>query len=118
MACFYVKEKDATKPYYRAVYLLRRTVKDLTNGISDKFSIDPTRVTRVTHINSKGLQIIVDEDVVREVPEGQDMIVEFAPIKTEETMKAAPDSLPTVIVDGELSAEITVSDPLEMWLNY
>lgn len=118
VACFYVKEKNTAKPYYRAVYLLRRTVKDLTNKISEKFSIDPTRVTRVTHINSKGLQIVVDEDVVREVPEGQDMIVEFAPVKTEETINYLTDSLPTTMVDGDLPAETIVSDPLEMWLNY
>ena len=77
VACFYVRQKDATKDYYRAVYLLQRTVRDLVNGISRKFDIDPHRVTQVTHINSKGLHIVVDEDVVREVPEGQDMLVEF-----------------------------------------
>src|SRR6201999_343878 len=28
VACFYVRQKDAAKEYYRAVYLMRRTVKD------------------------------------------------------------------------------------------
>lgn len=57
---------------------MQRTVKDLVNGISEKFQIDPMRITQVMYINSKGLQIVIDEDVVRELPEGQDMIVEFA----------------------------------------
>ena len=40
MACFYVREDNGPKQYYRAVYLLSRTVKDLVNGIADKFDID------------------------------------------------------------------------------
>lgn len=114
-----MKEMNATKPYYRAVYLLRRTVKDLVNGISNKFNIDPNRVTRITHVNSKGLHIVVDEDVVRELPEGQDMVVEFAPVKTDESEKHGSDLQPTTIVDGDFPPpDTTISDPLEMWLNY
>lgn len=109
----------SAKPYYRAVYLVRRTVRDLINGISEKFGIDPNRVTQVTHINAKGLRIVVDEDVVREVPEGQDMIVEFAPVMMEHPDKQEHDTDPLILVDGELpSLNTTISDPLEMWLNY
>jgi hypothetical protein len=100
---------------------MQRTVKDLVNGISDKFQIDPARVTQVTHINSRGLQIIVDEDVVRELPEGQDMIVEFAstqidqPVKNELVNPASTEA----IVDNELGIfDAAICDPLEMWLNY
>jgi len=121
VACFYVRAKHATKDYYRAIYLMQRTVKDLVNGISDKFRIDPARVTRVTHINSRGLQIVVDEDVVRELPEGQDMIVEFAstqidqPVKNELVNPASTEA----IVDNELGIfDAAICDPLEMWLNY
>jgi hypothetical protein len=121
VACFYVRSKHATKDYYRAIYLMQRTVKDLVNGISDKFQIDPTRVTQVTHINSRGLQIVVDEDVVRELPEGQDMIVEFASTQNDHTIKNElmhPAST-EVMIDSELGIfDTAISDPLEMWLNY
>jgi hypothetical protein len=100
---------------------MQRTVKDLVNGISDKFQIDPARVTQVTHINSRGLQIVVDEDVVRELPEGQDMIVEFAstqidlPAKNELANPASTEGM----MDNELGIfDAAISDPLEMWLNY
>lgn len=100
---------------------MQRTVKDLVNKISEKFQIDPTRITQVTHIDSRGLQIVVDEDVVRELPEGQDMIVEFSstqndhPIKNKLMHPASTD----VIIDNELGIfDTTISDPLEMWLNY
>ncbi|KAL6252474.1 hypothetical protein RBB50_000193 [Rhinocladiella similis] len=121
VACFYVRQKDAAKEFYRAVYLLRRTVKDLINGISEKFNIDPHRVTQVTHINSRGLHIIVDEDVVRELAEGQDMVVEFAAAQAELSLKqefVAPSST-EVVVDGDIGpTDTSILDPLEMWLNY
>lgn len=121
MACFYVRQKDSSKEYYRAIYLMQRSVKDLINTISEKFHIDPHRVTQVTHVNARGLQIIVDEDVVRELPEGQDMIVEFAPLQSEVPVKpefVAPAAT-QVMVDGDIApTEMVISDPLEMWLNY
>jgi hypothetical protein len=121
VACFYVRQKDATKVYYRAVYLMNRTVKDLINSISSKFQIDPQRVTQVTHINSRGLHIVVDEDVVRELPEGQDMVVEFTPLETDQPVKHefTNTEAAEVMVDSILSStEQLVADPLEMWLNY
>ena len=98
---------------------MQRTVKDLVRGISDKFQIDPTRVTQVTHIDSRGLRIVVDEDVVRELPEGQDMIVEFAPTHAEAGPK--PEFAPCTedLVDGDFGlSDPSTLDPLEMWLNY
>ena len=119
VACFYVRQKDAAKEYYRAVYLMERTVRDLISSISTKFQIDPQRVTQVTHINSRGLHIIVDEDVVREVPEGQDMVVEFTTLDTEHPVKH--EFLPTMVTAADNDFPTTdsfISDPLEMWLNY
>ena len=118
VACFYIKDKSADKPYYRAIYLFKRTVHDLVNGISEKFGIDPGRVTQVTHINQKGLHIIVDEDVVREVPEGQDMVVEFAPLRTDFPQKQQSDIQIKIVDNDADSLEPTMLDPLEMWLNY
>jgi len=121
VACFYVREDNGPKQYYRAVYLLSRTVKDLVNGIADKFDIDANRVTRVTHVNARGLHIIIDEDVVRELPEGQDMVVEFAPFQAEDSIKHDfGQSISTdVLLDGDFPhPDTTTSDLLEMWLNY
>jgi chorismate mutase len=100
---------------------MQRTVKDLIDGIAEKFQIDPTRITQVTHINSRGLQIVVDEDVVRELPEGQDMIVEFSSTNNSDPAKNELTHLGSagVIANNELGIfDMTVSDPLEMWLNY
>lgn len=85
IACFYVLIKVTgaapENDYYRAVYLMERTVKDLINSIAIKCQIDGTRVSRTIRVNPKGLQIMVDDEVVRELPEGQDMAVEFSEIE-------------------------------------
>ena len=46
--------------------------------ISAKQNIDPRSIARVFHMNRNGLSIIVDDDIVRELPEGQDMEVEIS----------------------------------------
>ena len=84
VACFYVLIKvPGTAPeddFYRAVYLMERTVKDLIRSIAIKCEVDPDSVMRTFQINSQGLKVMVDNDVVRELPEGQAMVVEFANI--------------------------------------
>ncbi|KAH0553238.1 hypothetical protein GP486_006600 [Trichoglossum hirsutum] len=87
VACIYIvpakSEKSSKVQYYRAVYLMERTAQDLTSSIAMKFGIDPASVSRATHVNSKGLNIVIDDDVVREIPEGQDMRVEITETKLE-----------------------------------
>lgn len=121
VACFYVRHRDSREPYHRAVYIMQRTVKDLVHSISHKFGVEASTVLRVTHINQKGLQIVVDEDVVRELPEGQDMIVEFSPANQDFHLKAElPEAIDTqAMVDGDLgSIHPHDHDGLEMWLNF
>ncbi len=97
---------------------MQRTVRDLVNAISEKFQVDPTCVMRVTHLNSRGLQIIVDEEVVRELPEEQDMIVEFSKIHHEQPVKSETTGA-EIMVDGDVGLiDNMYTDGLEMWLNY
>jgi hypothetical protein len=81
IACFYVRfsgNEENPQDYYRAIYLTERTVQDLMKQISRKQQIDPVRIVSVKHVNEKGMQIMVDDDVVRELPEGQDMVVDIS----------------------------------------
>lgn len=93
IACFYVLIKisgqHSEDDCYRAVYLMERSVRDLINSIAKKCGVEPAQVTRTVRINPKGLKIMVDDEVVRELPEGQDMIVEFSEV---EAVKAEPGS--------------------------
>lgn len=93
IACFYVLIKiSGSNPEddcYRAVYLMERSVRDLINSIAKKCGVEPAQVTRTLRINPKGLKIMVDDEVVRELPEGQDMILEFTEVNA---VKAEPTS--------------------------
>ena len=80
-ACFYVliriRGDTPDDDCYRAVYLMERTVKDLIASIAIKCGIQPDLIHRTIRINPKGLKIVVDNDVVQGMSEGQDMTVEF-----------------------------------------
>lgn len=60
--------------------------------ISEKGHLDPARIVRILHVNKNGLRIMVDDDVVRELPEGQDMIVNVSesPTPSEDNSNWAP----------------------------
>ena len=92
IACFYILVKvSGSSPdndYYRAVYLMERTLTDLITNIAIKCQVESTKITRTLRVNPKGLKIMVDDEVVRELPEGQDMTVEFCPIVSEPTSQS------------------------------
>lgn len=84
VACFYILNKtatDASMPqYHHAVYLMYRTLKELTERVAAKWDFDASRVLRTVHVLQSGLEVLVDEDVVRELREGQDMTLEIEEI--------------------------------------
>ena len=94
IACFYVLIKvPGIAPednYYKAVYLMERTVEGLVTKIAMKCGQESAQIIRTLRINSKGLKIVVDDEVVRELPEGQDMIVDFADVVPTAGLKQEP----------------------------
>lgn len=122
VACFYVQPRFVGRPpednYYRAVYLMQRTLKDLVNGIAMKCKLEPTKVVRTIRINAKGLAIALDDGDVQEISEGQDMTAEFQEIHADSPMKREWDSGPTdVQVDGDVGAiETTTTSGYELRL--
>ncbi|KAF2869004.1 CP2 transcription factor-domain-containing protein [Massariosphaeria phaeospora] len=110
VACFFVQPRIAGRQpddnYFRAVYLMERTVKSLVSGIARKINIEPTMVTRTIRINQKGNQILMDDDAVQHMHEQQDMSAEFYEVTPQlPPMKREWDAGPTDIqVDGDLGA--------------
>jgi hypothetical protein len=76
--------------YHRAVYLQTRTSSCLATSIASKCGIDPSAVLRTVHLNSRGLTILVDDEFVREMPEGQDMKVQATEIREESPFASPP----------------------------
>ncbi|KAJ4348433.1 uncharacterized protein N0V89_009807 [Didymosphaeria variabile] len=109
VACFFVQPRIAGKQpddnYFRAVYLMERTLKELVAGIARKINIEPTKVTRTIRVNQKGLQILLDDAGVQAIPEQQDMAAEFQEIiPPAQPMRREWDAGPTDIqVDGDIS---------------
>lgn len=91
--------------YFRAVYLMERTLKELVTGIARKMNIEPTKVTRTIRVNQKGLQILLDDDAVQAIPEQQDMTAEFQEtLPPPQPVKREWDAGPTDIqVDGDIN---------------
>ena len=116
-ASFYVLIKTPTNGpgdgHYRAIYLMQRTVGDLISNIASKCDVDPARIKTSLHINDKGLKILVDEELVREIPEGQDMVVEFNETEAEYQVK---EELGTSASNDSDLIVSTRSNPLEMRL--
>ena len=82
---------------------MQRTLKDLVNGIAVKSGVEPSKILRTLRVNAKGLTIVIDDETVIQLPEGQDMIVEFHESKPQSPNKREWDAGPTDIqVDGDL----------------
>lgn len=122
IACFYVLIKvpgeNTGEDYYRAVYLMERTVKDLITSIAMKCGVDPTHVTRTLRINPRGLKIMVDDEVVRELPEGQDMVVEFVEVSTSAGFKQEAGSGASTPKASQTPTNSASNGVLEMRLSF
>lgn len=104
VACFYIYHsvnESSSDRYYRTIYLRERTAQDLTQRISEKCGVDASKIARMLHTNQAGLEILVDDDFVQQMAEGQDMIVKI-------------EELP--LKDG--SAGSLPRAPLGIWLEY
>jgi hypothetical protein len=88
---------------------MQRNLADLVNGIATKSGVEPSKVLRTIRINTKGLSILMDDETVVELPEGQDMVAEFRRMRPPSPMKREWNSGPTDIqVDGDSEVIHTV----------
>ncbi|PHH85826.1 hypothetical protein CDD83_11127 [Cordyceps sp. RAO-2017] len=80
VACFYVlyraREKPENQTCHRAIYLMKRTLEELNGRIASKWGLEAPRILRTVQVVRGGLEVEMDDDVVRELKEGQDMRLE------------------------------------------
>ena len=69
VACFYVQPTNTDR--YSPIYLFERTALELTQKLATALSIDATTVVRTVWLCDKGFKIMVDDDVVVNMKEGQ-----------------------------------------------
>jgi hypothetical protein len=79
-----------TREYHKAVYLARRTMGEFVGRVCAKLGLDAARVVRAAHVIDDGrLKVEMDEDVIRELAEGQDMILEVVEVAMKKDATAA-----------------------------
>ncbi|EZF11274.1 hypothetical protein H112_07622 [Trichophyton rubrum D6] len=85
--CFYVKasqnDDEKTANYHHAIYIQQRNSQEFVEALARKWKLDPANVIRTIQVRDDGLSVIVDDDVVRELPEGKDMVAEFLQLREE-----------------------------------
>jgi hypothetical protein len=59
---------------------MQRTLKDFTNAIAAKWNIEPTKIIRTLHVLDRGLEVVIEDDVIQELAEGQDIIMEIVEV--------------------------------------
>ena len=103
VACFYVllrdQEPQAKPQYHRAVYLMQRTLKDFTSSIAGKWNLEPTKILRTLRILESGLEVEFDDDVIRELAEGQDFIMNV--VEVQNPVKREWEMSMDVVVDSD-----------------
>ena len=95
--------KMADDKFYRAVYLMQRSLRDFVAGVTAKSDLDPSQIVRAVHVNQTGLNILFDDEMVRELPEGQDMTVEFHALQPRSSAKREWDAGPT---DSQIDGDV------------
>ncbi|KAK9847922.1 hypothetical protein MYU51_017385 [Penicillium brevicompactum] len=85
VACFYLrfhKSNAQQDGYHTAVYLAERTAQELMVKICEKRQISQAHRVQLFQIRSNGMKVIIDDEAVQRIPDGQDMTAEVgeAPI--------------------------------------
>ncbi|KAJ3559066.1 hypothetical protein NPX13_g9591 [Xylaria arbuscula] len=87
IAVFYIKKKPTlqseTSDLHKAVYLSERTLSNFVSRVLAKWNLDATRFTRAVRILEGDLVIEMDNDVIRELSEGQAMTLEVAEVQVD-----------------------------------
>lgn len=87
VACFYVArqnpEQAGSREIHRAIYLMQRSLKEFVARIAAKWRFDGAKVLRTVHVLERGLEVEMDDDVIRELGEGQDMTLEIHEIPSD-----------------------------------
>ncbi|CAI7678062.1 unnamed protein product [Penicillium pancosmium] len=106
-ACFYIRistNYQSPSEHYRAIYPKSRTVQDLKSKILEKSSSKTSlEISSILHINDAGLKIVVDDEFVHEMAEGQSMTVRIV-------------ETPAPCLDASNVSGNTVQH--ELWLEY
>ncbi|KAK3985602.1 CP2 transcription factor-domain-containing protein [Cladorrhinum sp. PSN332] len=106
VACFYVARVSPNgQELYKAVYLMQRSVPEFVGRLSSKYRFDASRVSRIVRSVRDGVDVEVDDDVIRELREGQDMMMEIAEVSGGAKHSLKREREWEMAVDGDADGE-------------
>lgn len=89
VACVYVLRRSidtavngagGSRELHRAVYLMKKSLQEFVAQIAAKWNLDPSKVARTVRMLPQGLEVVMDDDAVAELPEGQDMVLDVSEV--------------------------------------
>ncbi|KAJ5924295.1 hypothetical protein N7466_008482 [Penicillium verhagenii] len=100
--CFYLRFKQSGIPqddYHTAVYLVEPTVDELIEKIAQKQKFNRDQRVQLFHAKPNGMKVMIDNDVVKRIPDGQDMVAEVSDLEESNKIASATGggSLPAAI---------------------
>jgi hypothetical protein len=87
VACFYIQIKQGGKAlssHHHAIYLVNRTALDLKEQLARMAHVDLSLITHIFWETSRGLKVVVDDNLVQHLPEAQIMIADIRVISHKE----------------------------------
>ncbi|KAJ5793322.1 uncharacterized protein N7503_009300 [Penicillium pulvis] len=84
--------------YHTAVYLTEPTANELVDKISQKQNFNRDHRVHLFHLKPNGMKIMIDDDVVERIPNGQDMTAEVSELEGSNDTDTNRDSVPTIDV--------------------
>ena len=87
VACFYIqafsREAASHNELYTATYLSEPTASVLTICIAVAASVDQAQIVRTIWRSATGINVIVNDDIVANVPKGHDMQIAITNIRSD-----------------------------------
>ncbi|KAJ6093523.1 hypothetical protein N7486_008812 [Penicillium sp. IBT 16267x] len=84
--------------YHTAVYLAEPTVNELVEKISQKQNFSRDHTVHLFHLKPNGMKVMIDDDVVERIPNGQDMTAEVSQLEGSNDSGTNRDSGPAIEV--------------------
>lgn len=126
VACFYVLRRrgmsgdsngnlhpadasNSQREYHRALYLMKRTLSEFVQRIVSKWKLDPKKEVRTVRVLPQGLEVELDDEMVAELPEGQDMVLDV--VKT--PLSALQQHGQTIKAEWDMAVDDTRSSSSE-----
>lgn len=97
---------QSQREYHRAIYLMKRTLSEFVSRLVSKWKLDPRKDTRTVRVLPQGLEVELDDDMVAELPEGQDMVLDVVemPLSTLQQHGQAVKGEWDMALDGKADA--------------